>query len=67
MASSRKNRALYIDQEALSALTLLKSGMLSPVTKLMNAQQCMEVLQSGLFNGNNLSLSFDSLSQRKNQ
>ena len=51
MASSRKNRALYIDQEALSALTLLKSGMLSPVTQLMNAQQCMEVLQSGLFNG----------------
>jgi len=54
MASSRKNRALYIDQEALSALTLLKSGMLSPVTKLMNAQQCMEVLQSGLFNGTTL-------------
>jgi sulfate adenylyltransferase len=51
MASSRKNRALYIDQEALSALTLLKSGMLYPVTQLMNAQQCMEVLQSGLFNG----------------
>jgi len=51
MASSRKNRALYIDQEALSALTLLKSGMLSPVTQLMNAHQCMEVLQNGLFNG----------------
>ena len=51
MASSRKNRALYIDQEALSALSLLKSGMLSPVTRLMNAQQCMEVLQTGLFKG----------------
>ena len=51
MALSRKNRALYIDQEALCALSLLKSGMLSPVTRLMNAQQCMEVLQSGLFKG----------------
>ncbi|MFY9141536.1 sulfate adenylyltransferase [Sulfuricurvum sp.] len=51
MASSRKNRALYIDQEAVSALTLLKSGMLSPVTALMNEQQSKEVLSSGMFLG----------------
>jgi sulfate adenylyltransferase len=51
MASSRKNRALYIDQEAVSALTLLKSGMLSPVTALMNETQSKEVLSSGMFMG----------------
>jgi sulfate adenylyltransferase len=51
MASSRKNRALYIDQEAVSALTLLKAGMLSPVTALMNEAQSKEVLNSGMFLG----------------
>ncbi|MBD3806373.1 sulfate adenylyltransferase [Sulfuricurvum sp.] len=51
MASSRKNRALYIDQEAVSALTLLKAGMLSPVTALMNEAQSKEVLRSGMFMG----------------
>jgi len=51
MASSRKNRALYIDPEAVSALTLLKSGMLDPVTQLMNEVQCKEVLNTGMFNG----------------
>lgn len=51
MASSRKNRALYIDQEAVSALTLLKAGMLSPVTALMNEKQSQDVLSSGMFMG----------------
>lgn len=51
MASSRKNKELHIDQEAQSALALLKSGMLSPVTKLMNAQQCTQILDDGLFQG----------------
>ncbi len=49
MASSRKNRELHIDQEALSALSLLKAGMLLPVTRLMNAAQCANVLETGLF------------------
>lgn len=51
MASSRKNRALYIDQEAVSALALLKLGMLNPVTELMNEAQSKEVLRSGMFGG----------------
>ncbi len=51
MASLRKNRALFIDQEAVSALTLLRSGMLSPVTALMNEKQSKEVLSSGMFMG----------------
>jgi len=50
MASSRKSNTLYIDQEALSALALLKAGLLYPVTSLMNKQQTLEVLQSGTFN-----------------
>jgi sulfate adenylyltransferase len=51
MASSRKNRALHIDQEALSALALLKSGILAPVVQLMNEQQCIQVLETGMFDG----------------
>lgn len=51
MASSRKNRTLHIDQEALSALALLKSGILAPVTQLMNEQQCIQVLETGMFDG----------------
>ncbi|MDD2830018.1 MAG: sulfate adenylyltransferase [Sulfuricurvum sp.] len=51
MASSRKNKSLYIDQEALSALMLLKAGMLSPITQLMNEQECNDVLTTGLYKG----------------
>jgi sulfate adenylyltransferase len=50
MASSRKNSALYLDREALSALSILKAGMLLPVTELMNEAQMKQVLQSGRFN-----------------
>ncbi len=50
MASSRKSNTLYIDQEALSALALVKSGLLYPVTSLMNKKQTLEVLQHGTFN-----------------
>ncbi|MGZ8545848.1 MAG: sulfate adenylyltransferase [Sulfuricurvum sp.] len=51
MALSRKNRALYIDQEAYAALALLKSGILFPVRELMNKYESTEVLQTGVFNG----------------
>ncbi len=47
MESSRKNRSLYIDQEAISALALVKAGLLSPVKGLMNSRETREVLQSG--------------------
>ena len=58
MASSRKNRALYIDHEAYAALALLKSGILSPVRELMNKKESDEVLQSGLFNGSSFPFPF---------
>jgi len=50
MASSRKSNTLYIDQEALSALALVKSGLLYPVTSLMNKKQTLEILKHGTFN-----------------
>lgn len=49
MISSRKSKTLLIDQEAASALELLKDNLLYPVVSLMNQKQSKEVLSSGLF------------------
>ena len=51
MISSRKNKQLYIDKEAVSALELLKDGLLSPATALMNSEESKSVLQTGMING----------------
>ena len=51
MTSSRKNKTIYIDKEAASALELCKDGLLSPVTHLMNSTQSKEVLKTGLVKG----------------
>ena len=51
MTSSRKNKTLLIDKKAASALELLKDGLLSPATTLMNSKECKEVLKTGLING----------------
>ena len=51
MISSRKNKTLLIDTEAVSALELLKDGLLTPATKLMNKKESEDVLKSGLING----------------
>ncbi|HHH72293.1 MAG TPA: sulfate adenylyltransferase, partial [Sulfuricurvum sp.] len=51
MASSRKNSSLVLDQEALSALSILNRGMLSPVTELMNRAEMNHVLETGLYHG----------------
>ncbi len=51
MILSRKNKTLLIDSEAVSALKLLKNGLLAPATKLMNKKESADVLQSGLING----------------
>ncbi|WP_455755581.1 sulfate adenylyltransferase [Sulfurimonas sp.] len=48
MTSLRKNKTLYIDKEAASALTLVKDGLLFPVTKLMGEQESKKVLKTGL-------------------
>jgi len=51
MTSSRKNKTLRIDSEAISALELLNDGLLAPATKLMNSQEAQDVLQTGLIDG----------------
>ena len=51
MTSSRKNKTIYIDKEATSALDLVKDGLLDPVTKLMGQEESQRVLETGLING----------------
>jgi len=48
MALSRKNKTLFVDKEAASALELVSDGLLTPVTKLMSEQASKDVLESGL-------------------
>ena len=48
MTSSRKNKTLFIDQEAASVLESVKDGLLYPVTSLMGEKESHEVLSSGL-------------------
>ena len=48
MTSSRKNKTLYIDKEAASALELVADSLLLPVTGLMNEKEAKSVLQTGL-------------------
>ncbi len=58
MTSSRKNKTLYIDKEAASALELVDDGLLHPVTKLMNKAESIEVLKTGLINGKSFPFPF---------
>jgi len=58
MISSRKNKTLYIDKEAASALELLKEGLLSPAESLMNYNESQEVLKTGLINGKSFPFPF---------
>ncbi len=58
MTSSRKNKTLYIDKEAASALELVDDGLLTPVTKLMNEAESKEVLKTGLINGKSFPFPF---------
>ncbi|NPA66861.1 MAG: sulfate adenylyltransferase [Epsilonproteobacteria bacterium] len=51
MTSSRKNKKIYIDQEAVSALELVSDGLLYPVTKLMNKKEADEVAKTGMIDG----------------
>ncbi len=46
MASSKRNKALYIDAQAVSALCLAKAGLLSPVDALMSAEQFQSLVGS---------------------
>jgi len=58
MTSLRKNKTLYIDKEAASALELVSTGLLSPVTKLMNEKSSKEVLKTALIGGKSFPFPF---------
>ena len=58
MTSSRKNRTLFIDKEAASALELVSDGLLLPVTKLMCEKGSQEVLKKGMINGKSFPFPF---------
>jgi sulfate adenylyltransferase len=51
MTFSRKNKQLFIDKEAVSALELLKDGLLLPASTLMNYEESQRVLKTGMING----------------
>jgi len=51
MTSSRKNKSIYIDAEALSTLALIQEGLLAPVTGLMSQAEAEKVDRTHQYNG----------------
>ena len=51
MDSSKRNKSLYIDTEALSTLALVQAGLLSPLDKLMNEKEAKEVNETKIYKG----------------
>jgi sulfate adenylyltransferase len=51
MNSSRKNKTLYIDTEALSTLALVQAGLIKPVCKLMDSKTAKEVDELKIYKG----------------
>ena len=58
MESQKRNKTLFIDTEALATLAMLKEGIFSPVTKLMNAKEAKEVDETSRYNGSYFPFSF---------
>jgi len=58
MTSSRKNKTLFIDKEAASALELVKCGLLKPLTGLMTKEEKQSVLTTGQIDGKTFPLPF---------
>ncbi|MEN8303285.1 MAG: sulfate adenylyltransferase [Campylobacterota bacterium] len=58
MTSSRKNKTLFIDKEAASALELVKNGLLKPLRGLMTKEEEQSVLETGLIDGQSFPLPF---------
>ena len=51
MKYQEKNKQIHIDCEALSALTMLNSHLLYPVTSLMSQKEAKEVGKTGVYKG----------------
>jgi sulfate adenylyltransferase len=58
MEYSRKNRAIFIDKEALYTLSLAQNRLLYPVTKLMNQKEAEEVDKTKLYKDISFPFSF---------
>lgn len=58
MESKKRSRSLFIDKEAVSALSLVKNGLLKPVDKLMNKKESEEVDRTKLYKGKTFPFSF---------
>lgn len=58
MESSRKNRAIYIDREAIYTLSLAKEGLLNPVKSLMSKKEAIEVDRTRIYLGKSFPFSF---------
>ncbi len=58
MVSTKKNKSLYIDTEALSSLALVQAGLIAPVTGLMNKQTSDDVNQNKTYKGMPFPFSF---------
>ena len=58
MTSLRKNKTLFIDKEAASALELVKCGLLQPLKGLMSKKEKLAVLETGLLDGKTFPLPF---------
>ena len=58
MTSLRKNKTIFIDKEATSALELVADGLLAPVTKLMNQKISRGVLETGLLDNQSFPFPF---------
>jgi sulfate adenylyltransferase len=57
MELTRKNR-LFIDEEAFTTLSMMKEGLLYPVTHLMNSKENDEVNKTKTYNGMTFPFSF---------
>lgn len=51
MTSSKRNKTLHIDTEALSTLALVQEGLQSPVTGLMSKKEAKEVDKTKFYKG----------------
>ena len=58
MTFTKRNKAIYIDTEALSSLALVQAGLIHPVDGLMNKQTSQEVDKNKVYKDMPLPFSF---------
>jgi len=58
MDSIKRNKKLFIDEEAFITLSMMNEKLLYPVTKLMNKKEAEEVNKTSLYNGKTFPFAF---------